>query len=257
MIYNPINKVYVLWWNYVTPQGQYNGYAAATSFSPEGPFTMRNKQVNVTRLHGGAGDFTLFADDDGTGYLIYSAAYYISIEQLTPDYIYSTGRNATCNPGGKNPALFEDFFVEAPVMFKRKGIYYILYGHCCCYCYQGSGIIVHTAPHPLGPWKKQVGPDLGCSYNTTSSTLRAEPTPGQGCQYADPKQTATTRAQQNYVIEVDTPSGREYIWTGDRWQQSPDGLKGHDPQFWVPLQFNNDGSIQPVKWVDQFELDIL
>ncbi len=30
-----------------------------------------------------------------------------------------------------------------------------------------------------------------------------------------------------------TPTGTEYIWTGDRWQQAPDGIKGHDPQFWV------------------------
>jgi hypothetical protein len=24
----------------------------------------------------------------------------------------------------------------APAFFKRGSLYYILFGHCCCYCYQ-------------------------------------------------------------------------------------------------------------------------
>jgi hypothetical protein len=47
-----------------------------------------------------------------------------------------------------------------------------------------------------------------------------------------------------------------YIWTGDRWMQSPDGIKGHEPQFWAPLSFEDDGEISRVSWVDSFELDI-
>jgi hypothetical protein len=65
------------------------------------------------------------------------------------------------------------------------------------------------------------------------------------------------RAQQNYVAEVDTPTGTVFLWSGDRWEQSPDGLKSHDPQFWTPLTFNADGSIVPPVWLDNFTLNVV
>eukprot|EP00047_Mylnosiga_fluctuans_P006490 m.247211 g.247211 ORF g.247211 m.247211 type:complete len:382 (-) comp15327_c0_seq1:59-1204(-) len=261
-VYNPNTGDYVLWWNYVTPQGQYNGYAVATARTPVGPFTLVSEQVNVTRLKGGAGDFDLFVDYDSASgkykaYVIYGAAYYMSIEELTDDFIYSTGRQANCTPQGAN--LFTEYFVEAPVMFKRDGIYYALFGHCCCFCYQGSGILVHTAPSPLGPWTVQAGGDLACKPPTTTpySPYGAIPTPGQGCLYNNSKDVSVTRSQQNFVIEVQTTTGIEYVWTGDRWQQAPDGIKGHDPQYWVPLDFTADGTIKPVSWVDSFTMDVV
>ncbi len=56
-------------------------------------------QVNVTRLSKGAGDFALFVDYDVNrtryvGYVIYGAGYYITIEELTPDFLFSTGIQA-------------------------------------------------------------------------------------------------------------------------------------------------------------------
>jgi hypothetical protein len=41
-----------------------------------------------------------------------------------------------------------------------------------------------------------------------------------------------------------------------RWQQAPDGLKGHEPQYWMPLHFNSDGSINKAEWIDQFTIDV-
>lgn len=271
-VYNPNTRLFVLWWNYVTPAGQYNGYAVGTSPTPVGPFTLVSEQVNVTRLKGGAGDFTLFVDYDAArgrhvGYLMYGAAFKMSIEELTEDFVYSTGIQAKCTPDGQ--PLFAEYFIEAPVMFERQGIYYALFGPCCCFCYQGSGIIVHTASHPLGPWSNQTGGDIACqpaellnNQSTSAAAMlpgtraAAEPTPGQGCLYENPNLVSTTRAQQNYVIEVETLSGLAYVWTGDRWQQAPDGIKGHEPQFWVPLAFDPAGQIGHVSWVDSFTLDL-
>lgn len=68
---------------------------------------------------------------------------------------------------------------------------------------------------------------------------------------------STTRSQQSYIATVDTPTGTVMLWVGDRWQQSPDGLKGHDPQFVVPLTFNADGTIAKVQWVDSFTIDVI
>jgi hypothetical protein len=41
-----------------------------------------------------------------------------------------------------------------------------------------------------------------------------------------------------------------------RWQQAPDRLKGHEPQYWMPLNFNSDGSINKIRWIDEFTLDV-
>ena len=205
------------------------------------------------------------------------------VEKLMPNMLDSTGEHVA----------FSEYFIEAPQLFKRNDVYYALFSWCCCYCYQGSGIIVHTAKNPLGPWSTQ-GPDIACvkaadgqlalpgsdaeSYPGLASRaigdyeaawaaargsssgvgiLRAEPTPGQGCQRNDSSTTSSLRAQQSFIIKVDTPTGPEFIWTGDRWQQSWDGTKAHDPQTWIPLVFNDDGSIQPARWLDNFTMDVI
>lgn len=64
---------------------------------------------------------------DGAAYLLYGANFYMSIEKLTDDYVYSTGQNASCG-GDFGGTVFPEYFVEAPVMFERKGIYYALFG---------------------------------------------------------------------------------------------------------------------------------
>ena len=87
--------------------------------------------------------------------------------------------------------------------------------------------------------------------------LTAIPTPGQGCLYQNAQQASTTRAQQNFVVQIEIASGEtEYVWTGDRWMQAPDGIKGHEPQFWAKLQFNSDGRILPLEWVDSVALNL-
>jgi beta-xylosidase len=220
--------------------------------------------VNVTR--GAGGDYDLFVDDDGQGYVVYSAAYFMSLEQLTPDFLSSTGKVATI-VGQPSPGLFPNYFVEAPTFFKRNGTYYVLFGHCCCFCYQGSGLFVYTAPHPLGPWSAQAGGNIACGATSVPTSphwmagnwdgVGAMPTPGQGCQFANASQTSVTRSQQNFVIQVPTAGNNTlYIYTGDRWQQAPDGLKGHDPQYWMPLTFDASGNVLPLSWVDNFTFTV-
>lgn len=256
-VFNPTTHEYILWWNYVYPNGTYAGFAVATSSKPQGPFEQRRAQVNIAHLP--AGDFHLFVDDDGTGYVLYSADFWITIEELTPDFLGVSGRAFDGFRGNRSEWGF-----EAPVMFKRKGIYYILFGPMCCFCYQGSGIRVYTATSPLGTYTFQ-GDDIACaSKGTLAATAhtRADndgpiPTPEQGCLFYGTDQISTTRAQQNFVVEVQTSGGEtEYVWTGDRWMQSPDGLKGHEPQYWFPLSFDEQGRIERVSWIDLFVLDV-
>ena len=41
-----------------------------------------------------------------------------------------------------------------------------------------------------------------------------------------------------------------------RWQQAPDGIKGHEPQLWTPLTFNADGIVNKLQWIEEFTLDV-
>jgi len=75
--------------------------------------------------------------------------HFMFIERLAPDMISSTGQGATIVGGNTgpfpspNPTRLQAFpvdFVEAPVLFKRNNTYYALFGHCCCFCFQGSGM---------------------------------------------------------------------------------------------------------------------
>ena len=127
---------------------------------------------------------------------------------------------------------------------------------------------LRLAAGPPGGRALQEEPPLDLRVNTLKATrdevlstlrsagLAAEPTPGQGCLYGGGTAVSATRAQQNFVIAVPAGDGEStFVWTGDRWQQSPDGLKGHEGQFWAPLQFDAEGGcIGKVRWVDEFEL---
>ncbi|CAF1182483.1 unnamed protein product [Adineta ricciae] len=246
LVYNPNTKLYVLIWNYMR-WNLSSLYAVAIAEKPEGPFQLVNPALNVSR--GGGGDFDIFVDDDGTGYIVYSQNYYMSVEQLTPDFYYSTGKSY----------MFQEYFVEAPVFLKKNNIYYVLFGWCCCYCMQGSGVLVHTSNSPMGPYTLQIDGDLACvsTSDAKSTSSNGLPTPSQGCEFHNANTTSIARSQQNYIIKVTNSSGyTTYVWTGDRWQQAPDGIKGHEPQFWTPLNFDKDGRIEKMKWIDEFVLDV-
>jgi hypothetical protein len=271
---------FLLYVNYVRKGGGYGGNAVFGAAHPAGPFTLLNPTMNLARLcpgpaasapcggaQGGAGDFDVFVDPaDGAGYIVYSARHWISIERLTPDLQGSTGENATwADKTQFGGTVAPDYFIEAPVMFARGGSYFVLYGHCCCFCEQGSGIIVATAPHPMGPWTRLPG-DLACVPPPVAAppllqslAPRGVPTPGQGCLYGGSTDVSTTRSQQNFVIRVPAAAAGgddTLIWTGDRWQQAPDGIKGHEGQFWAPLAFDDKGRLQKVSWIDEFNLTV-
>ena len=227
VVFNPNTRQYVLWYNWY--QKLWEGrLGVAVSDTPEGPFTIVNTDVEVSQVASRPGDGSLFVDDDGTGYFIYTVIgqdHAIRVERLTRDYLASTGE--------ASEILARN--CEAPAMFRRNNLYYALFDTCCCFCPPGSGARVFTSTSPLGPF-------------TERSNINRQP--GKG--------TPIVPAQQTWVARLTTPRGTSFIWMGDRWGSRPDGIKGHDFQFWsAPLKFTLDGDILPIENLPQWSANVL
>jgi hypothetical protein len=117
----------------------------------------------------------------------------------------------------------------------------------------GGGVGILTAKHPLGPWTNVTAAgggslDPGCPMGKQATCFDVGP--GKVC-------NPITQSQQNYVITVPLTNGESaFIWTGDKWQQSPDKDYDEQPQVWLPLSFDADGSLLPLAFVDTFTLDV-
>jgi hypothetical protein len=250
VIYNRLTQLYVLWVNRVQRSGSFYvpdfldaSYVVATSTTPFGPFTVVKTKVQ-TLIYGNPGDFSLFVDDeDGNGtiraYIAYDAfdnLHRIQIEQLTSDYTDSLGKAATTGP-------LTSLNNEAPIMFKRRGYYYLLFGECCCFCRSGSNSRVFTSSHPLGPWtdtKYDIDPVKDVIINSTR------------------RRRSVSGGQESFVIQaLQSNLTTAFIFVSDRW-----GTGFHmaeDKQYWQPLQFNDTQEpprIQQLEWTDQFTLDL-
>lgn len=123
--------------------------------------TMNGAAATNTSLDGSS----LLIDDDGVGYVAYTAMgmaghkdHVVAIDKLSPDLLHST----------EQLVVFDDYFVEGAVLFKRKGRYYIIYGEwqpggvCVSLparklllCLQGRerrrGVVIHSDHWPMDP----------------------------------------------------------------------------------------------------------
>ena len=126
-------------------------------------------------------------------------------------------------------------------MFRRKNVYYLLFDNTCCFGADGSGARVYTASKPLGPFAYRG------NINIQAASARDLPSPFT--QPGTGRPDCIIKAQQTDVATLPTGHGSVYIWMGDRWGSRPDGVKGHDFQYWSrPLQFDCHGMIQQLTW---------
>jgi hypothetical protein len=222
VVFNPHTHKYVLWYNWL-PKLWNGQIVVATSDLPVGPFTIVNPNVRVFGSR--PGDGSLFVDDDGTGYYIYTSmgdGYAVRVEHLKPDYLGPSGKTSNILAKGG----------EAPVLFRRNNLYYALCGPLCPDCPEGSMVQVFTSPSPLGPF-------------TVRSIINRRSENG----------APIISAQETWVARIPTSEGPAFIWMGDRWESCPDGVKGHDFQFWsAPLKFSPDGDILPIKIVERWHI---
>ena len=212
VIYNDVTKKFVMWMHVDTWDYQYARAGIAVSDSPTGPFSYQGSLRPNDQM---SRDMTLFKDDDGRAYHIYSsennATMHISL--LTADYL---------RPAGRYTRNFINQEREAPAVFKNNGKYYIVTSGCTGWNPNPAGYAV--ADSMLGNWTWKGDPCINDSSKTTFG------------------------AQSTFVVKV---AGKEnsYIFVADRWK--PDNLR--DSRYvWLPLKVNNDKL--EISWLKQWKI---
>ncbi|MCP1134164.1 S-layer homology domain-containing protein [Paenibacillus polysaccharolyticus] len=269
VIYNDKTKKYVMWAHMDGDKDPYNNNANygkakagyAISDSPAGPFIYQKsyrmdmapegEKDYFPSDRGMARDMTLFKDDDGTGYLIYSSEENLTlyISKLTEDYSDVTGwhkqglKDDKGNPvrdsvyqaeyGVDYVRVFPGGQREAPAMFKYQGKYYIITSGATGWAPNENKVTV--ADHIFGPWSAMTNPFV--------RTLPSDPDPGKAF-----------GTQATSVIPVDPEKGK-FIYVGDMWNG---GNFANDAAKYVflPIEFGI-GSDIAIKWYNSWTPDLL
>jgi hypothetical protein len=201
------------------------------------------------------------ADDDGSAYHVRTG---LTVVRLNDNF---TGpQEHVCD-------LSTPRKTEAPVLFKRRGKYYVLAGACCCVCTGGSNIIVMMADSIRGPWT--------CAGDVGSNPTHFDRHSPNNCERHLPPDTChdrqasvgltlrlvaadVTKAQASAVFKV-TPRGlsngtTQYIWLGNQYNsgllQTPPGPRSHDLLYWAVLSFHENGTVQQLAYEQEVTLDI-
>ena len=210
--FNPKTRKFVMWMHIDTADYQSARAGVAFADSPTGPF----KYLGSVKPEGGdSRDQTLFVDDDGKAYRIYASewnkATYISL--LSEDWLKHTGRYIKVFPGQS---------LEAHIVFKRQGKYYLFASECTGWDPNPTHAAV--ADSIWGPWRELGNPCLGPNADTSF------------------------HSQGAYVFQV-AGKADAYIFMADRWRKSdlPDSRC-----VWLPLLFNNDGP--KLRWMSEWDL---
>ena len=239
VIYNPTTKKFCMWFHLELKGQGYNAarYGVAVADRPEGPYRfLYSSRANAatTPVEGspmhfdeylkrdyGTGqmsrDMTLYVDDDGKAYHIFSSEenFTLHIAELTGDYLHHTGRYTRVAPGGQN---------EAPAIFKHDGTYWMITSGCTGWAPNEARMF--SAPSIWGPWTQHPNPCRG------------------------PLAEKTFNGQSTYILEVKS-EGQEvrHIFMADIWRpQHPIDAR----YIWLPIEFEDGKPV--IRWQDEWEL---
>ncbi len=212
--FNATTRKFVMWLHIDSPDYQAARAGVAVGDAPTGPF----RYLGSVKPEGAdSRDQTLFVDDDGQAYRIYSSegnrTTYISL--LSADYLRHSGRYAKAFAGRK---------MEAPVVFKRGGRYWFIGSGCTGWDPNAARSAV--ADSIWGPWKELGNPCVG------------------------PNRRKTFGAQSTFVFPV---AGKPdaFIFMADRWNKTnlPDSR-----YLWLPIRF--EGRALRIQWRDAWDLSL-
>lgn len=221
VIYNPVTKKFCMWFHLELKGQGYNAarYGVAVADRPEGPYKFlyssranagtwpiegspMNFDEYLKRDYGTgqmARDMTLFVDDDGKAYHIFSSEenFTLHIAELTGDYLHHTGRYTRVAPGGQN---------EAPAIFKHDGTYWMITSGCTGWAPNEARMF--SAPSIWGPWTQHPNPCRG------------------------PLAEKTFNGQSTFVL----PVNGQYIFMADIWRPNhPRDAR----YIWLPIEFED------------------
>ena len=188
------------------------------SWTPEWVAAAGKGMYHKRDLEGGqmARDMTLFVDDDGKVYHIYSSEenLTLNIAELSDDYLSHSGRYVRVAPGGHN---------EAPSIFKRNGTYWMITSGCTGW--DPNAARMFSAPDIFGPWTQHPNPCRG---------ENAEITYG---------------GQSTFILPV--PGKKDlYMFMADIWRpRHPIDAR----YIWLPIQFDGDG-VPFIEWMDEWNI---
>lgn len=160
-------------------------------------------------------DMQLFVDDDGKAYHIHSSEDNLTlhISELTDDYLDFTGKYVRIFPAGHN---------EAPALFKKDGLYYLMASGCTGWAPNAARMF--KANSIWGPWEALGNPCIGDDANLTF------------------------HSQSTYILPVQGKKDA-FIYLGDRWTpQNP--IDGR--YIWLPIQFKGEKPV--IQWLDEWNL---
>ena len=222
VIYNPVTKKFCMWFHLELKGQGYNAarYGVAVADRPEGPYKFlyssranagtwpiegspMNFDEYLKRDYGTgqmARDMTLYVDDDGKAYHIFSSEenFTLHIAELTGDYLHHNGRYTRMAPGGQN---------EAPAIFKHDGTYWMITSGCTGWAPNEARMF--SAPTIMGPWTQHPNPCRG------------------------PLAEKTFNGQSTYVLTLD--DGR-HIFMADIWRPN----HPIDARYiWLPIEFED------------------
>ncbi|GEM_PF-5600093 len=255
VIYNDKTKKYVMWLHTDGPSTTSNANYAkaeagyALSDSPTGPFVY-GKSERLDRAPadaeyngqpnqpGMARDMTLYKDDDGTAYIIYSSEENMTmyISKLNDAYTDVTGwhKDGKEERDAEYKAVYGEDYVrvfpgaqrEAPAVFKYNGKYYMITSGATGWSPNPARYTV--ADSLFGTWQPMRDPSIGPLASTTHGS------------------------QSTYVIPVDPANGK-FVYMGDRWKESD---LGDSRYIWLPLEFGPNNQLM-LKWYDEWQLPLL
>lgn len=157
-------------------------------------------------------DMTLFVDDDGKAYHIYSSEDNLTLQiaELADDYLSHTGRYIRIFPGGHN---------EAPAIFKKDGTYWMVTSGCTGWEPNKARLL--TASSIFGEWKQLPNPCVGKDADKTFG------------------------GQSTYILPL---AGKKdaFVFMADMWR--PKSL-ADSRYIWLPIQFD-DKNVPYIQWVD-------
>ncbi|MFI6962746.1 RICIN domain-containing protein [Streptomyces sp. NPDC050149] len=198
VIYNASTRQFVMWMHKENASDYGEARAAvAVSSTVDGDYAWRGSFRPLGHM---SRDISTFVDTDGTGYMISAANENadLHVYRLTADYTAVESQVQKLWPGQ---------WREAPAMFKRDGVYFLL----------TSGA-TGWAPNQQ-------------KYATASSVT------GSWTDLKDVGDPTAYRSQTAFVLPVQGTGGTSFLYMGDRWGNSMGGMVNDSQYVWLPLTF--------------------